>query len=142
MDFLSPIFIIGCICYFIYLIFELFARRHERKMLIEKLDPKDLPDFAKNGYSAFVSAPASNEQSRSYRMLRLGMFFAGLGFGLLVTGLLIIFYIKELQDDYYNYHSVLYTFVSSGCLVLSTAIFVLAGFVIEYRLRRKNDRQK
>lgn len=138
----EPIFIVGFICYFIYLIFELFARRVERKMLIEKLDPKDLPDFAKTGYSTFISAPLSNEQSKSYRMLRLGMIFAGLGFGLLVTGLLTIFYIKEMQEEYYNYHRVLDTFVSSGCVVLSTAIFVLVGFVIEYRLRRKNAKQE
>ena len=134
----EPIIVVGFICYFIYLIFELFARRNERKMLIEKLDPKDLPDFAKSGYSAFLPAAGANTPVKSYGMLRLGMFFAGLGFGLLLAGFLTAYSLTTLIED----HRALFGFVAPGCVVLCTSIFVLVGFLIEYRLRRKDAKQK
>lgn len=61
----------------IYKLFELFVKRKERMMLIEKMGDKLTPEVFKNGIFYLPS-------SFSFGGLRLGCLLLGLGLGLLV----------------------------------------------------------
>jgi hypothetical protein len=87
MDFITVPVITGIVFYFVYMTFELFARKKERLMLIEKLGmniaPSD-PEILKVQFGSLLPA----FKRTSFTSLRIGCLLLGLGIGLL-AGLLI-----------------------------------------------------
>lgn len=83
-NFLTPIFVTATICLTIYKLFELFVRRKERNMSVEKLS--EIPVEKLSGFSArlpFIHEPELG-RSWSFAVLRIGMLLLGIGVGLLV----------------------------------------------------------
>jgi hypothetical protein len=93
MDFIIAPLVTGIIFYFTYMTFELFARRKERMLLIEKmgqnLTPID-PSILKSQLQTLL--PTFSK--KSFIALRFGCLFVGIGLGLLV-GLYICLSIKD-----------------------------------------------
>ena len=90
---LQPIFIVGFVMLAVYKIFELFAKRNERILFIEKLanlceneDDKEKPLKLK---LPFIS---SNDSDFGYWPLRISLLLIGIGAGCLLAFFLQIIY--------------------------------------------------
>ena len=82
MDFITAPLIVGIITLGIYKLFELFACRRERIMLIEKLGEKmSQTDLELNGK---ICLPDFNRPQLSFGALKGGCLLLGVGLGLLV----------------------------------------------------------
>lgn len=121
MNFIMVPTIIGIVTLGIYKLFELFARRRERMMLIEKLDPSQL---VSNNPGDFRLA------SMTSGAMSFGCLLSGLGLGLLV-GFLISF--SANLDENWESKSVIY----GGSVLLFGGIGLITSVVVQRRLERK-----
>lgn len=79
MDFITIPAVVAMITWGIYKIFELFARRKERFMIIEKID------FSRSGdLQQTVNIGNIGEGGNKFFSLKFGCLLAGIGLGLLV----------------------------------------------------------
>lgn len=81
-NFLAPIFVTATICLTIYKLFELFVRRKERNIFIEKLS--EIPVQNLSGFSGRLPLPYGVGTSWNFVALRIGLLLLGIGVGLLV----------------------------------------------------------
>jgi len=138
MDFIIAPLVTGIIFYFIYMTFELFARRDERLKLIERIGQNLTPTDTSVLKVDFGSLLPSFKK-KSFSSLRIGCLLTGLGFGLLV-GLFICLFIKsEMQIDnnhweWNNFYSVAY-----GSSVM---LFGGLGLLISYLIESKSAKNE
>ena len=122
---LFPAIIVLGIAYAIYKLFELYARRKERIMMIEKLSIGDSgiapPDIAK-----WFSPPTSNS---SFGALRIGLLLTGIGLGLGIT--VILNYCMDIQR--YE-REVLYL----ASMLLFGGLGLTIAYLIEQKKRKKD----
>lgn len=118
--------------WFVYLVFELFVRRDERKMLIEKMVPSEESDVSK-----FLPPRISRfdlgifqKVHRNYG-LRIGLLMIGIGVGLLSGFLLDSFSSAYPGNRDWQTPSIIYT----ACVCLCGGV----AFVIAYVLERKHE---
>jgi len=120
---LFPAIIVLGIAYAIYKLFELYARRKERIMMIEKLSIGEgvviSPDFAK-----LFSPPTPTSWA-----LRLGLLLAGLGLGL---GIAIV--MKQCMNLDGNDRDVLYF----ALMLFFGGLFMSISYLIEQKNRKKD----
>jgi len=136
MDFIVAPFVVGIIFYFIYMTFELFARKEERMKLIDKIGQNLVPSDT----SALNSLlPAFKK--KSFTSLRFGCLFVGIGLGLL-TGLLLCLWIKtglQLTDSSWevrNFYSVAY----GSSVLLFGGLGLLISYFIESKSVKKGEK--
>lgn len=103
-----------------YKLFELFAGRKERMMLIEKLSDKLTPELLGKG-------PMYLPTNLSFSGLRLGCLLIGLGLGLLVG-----FFIVDVALRIHDASSVVY----GACVLLFGGAGLLVSYLIENRCRK------
>lgn len=120
--------------WFVYLVFELFVRRDERKMLIEKMVSSEKCDVSK-----FLTPCISRfdlgifqKVHRNYG-LRIGLLMVGIGTGLLVGFLLDTFSTFNFPNRGRETSSIIYT----ACVCLCGGV----AFVIAYVQERKHEMQ-
>lgn len=107
----------------LYKLFELFACRKERMMLIEKLGDTLTPDDLKQGI-------AYSPVSFSFGGLRWGCLLLGLGLGL-ITGFFIV---DASGRDDYNVTSTVY----GACVLIGGGLGLIVSYLIElYQVRKK-----
>jgi hypothetical protein len=129
MDFLVAPLVVGIICYFTYMVFELFARKSERMKIIEKMGENFSPiDTSAVGMQ--LSSLLPSFPKKSFSALRFGALLTGLGFGLIV-GLLLALFLK----DYY--HLVGNREIDSICYCASLLLFGGLGLLIAYIVEKK-----
>lgn len=127
MDFITIPLVCGIIFSTTYGLFELFVRRKERLLIIEKLADKlnnsaDISQLKLMSYKGFnISASA----------LRIGCLLIGLGIGLLV-GLFL-----NLGLNLRNYGSDYVSVAYGASVLLFGGIGLLVAFLIEVKLNRK-----
>lgn len=143
MDFVIMPLVVFIITFGIYSLFELFARRKERMMMIEKmsegLDPNKMLDVMSPMYKT----------RRSFSSLKAGCLLAGLGLGL-VVGMLLTLYaipVKEVSglDESQLYYlrrttMEMRSIIYGGSLLLFGGAGLLAAFMVENSVR-KNDKK-
>ena len=133
MNFLEAPLTTGIVFYFIYMIFELFARRDERLKLIEKMGltaaPID-PSILKSQFSSLLPS----FKKKSFTALRMGCLFAGLGLGLLI-GLFICLNIRNFTVFDNNWERDSLYSVAYGAPVL---IFGGFGLIISFLIEKKD----
>lgn len=118
--------------WFIYRVFELFVRREERKMLIDKMvqgEKIDIGNFL-SPYILRISTGLSQSINRN-NALRIGLVLLGIGCGLLCG--FYINYNLPLQD-YHDYHE-----ISSIVYTASICIFGGAAFIIAYLMEHSHQ---
>ena len=80
MDFITAPLVVGFICLGIYALFELFVRRKERLLIIEKISERmDIADLGKR-----LSLPSYSLPRFSFSSLKTGCLLMGIGLGILV----------------------------------------------------------
>ena len=137
MNFIVPPLVVGIIFYFIYMTFELFARKTERLNLIEKMGQSLTPTDDSVLKSQFTSLLPSFSK-KSFTSLRIGCLLAGLGLGLLV-GLFIFLYIRNTINIEHHWERETFASISYGAPLL---VFGGLGLIISYIIERrdiKND---
>ena len=116
----------------IYKLFELFAGRRERMMLIEKMGDKLTPETFKNGIMYRPSL-------YSFGGLRIGCLLLGLGAGLLVVYMLACTTQPDYLSDNYPYTvkeavSIIY----GACVLLGGGLGLVISYLIEKEQWKKN----
>jgi hypothetical protein len=121
---LAGIFIVGFIVLGIYKYLELFAKRKERIMFIEKFfencDKKDLSN-------SFPKLPVSFEstgQNFSYWSLRFSLLLTGIGIGCLLAFLTANYFQKDMRYDTGGF--IIFAYISTF-----GGIGLLASYLIE-----------
>ena len=136
MNFLEAPLTVGIVFFFIYMIFELFARKDERIRLIEKMGQSLGPidsSVLKSQFSTLL--PSFNK--KSFTALRMGCLFAGLGLGLLI-GLFICLYIRNSYVFEHHWERDTLYSVAYGAPVL---IFGGIGLIISYLIEKKDTKK-
>ena len=128
-DLFPAIMVLG-IAYAIYKLFELYARRKERIMMIEKMSFSEgvinPPDVTK-----WFSTPIPK-----FGALRVGLLFVGIGLGLTIA--LIMNYCMGPFPNLSEYHSM----ANWGTLYFSLMmLFGGLGLVIAYLIEQKNQKK-
>ena len=125
MDFIMVPSVLGVIGYLIYKIFELYVRRRERIMLIEKLSSKEI--------EGNITMEDINLSSNSYSALKGGCLLAGLGLGLLIGFIIVASVFPDMGNYYYEVRGIVY----GSCVLLFGGLGLLAAFVLEIKLSKK-----
>ena len=126
---LTPILICGILMLGFYKIIELFVRRRERQMLIEKIEKLDSTSFDLLRYNF-----GRQNESSAYWPLRIGAALVGLGFGIGLSLLAIRFY---PMPDYLNWE--VFSYLQSFGLLMGAGAGLLTAFVVERKLRQKKE---
>jgi len=140
MDFISIPATFGIGAFAFYKIVELFVRKKERLMIIDKLSSLEGISSEKLDFSKLF--PQDTSDKGQYLALRFGSLIMGLGLGLLIG-----YFIGH--DSYQNLpfnsdNEVYYRLRESIGLIYgaSTLLFgglgLVTGFIIEYRIRKNS----
>ena len=133
MDMLFVAIITLGIAYAIYKLFELYARRKERMLMIEKMSFGDgtvaPPDFTK-----WFSPPTTSLTSWA---LRLGLLMAGLGLGLGIA--IIMRFCMGQFDGMTDYESRdAWYFLNFALMMLFGGLALAIAYLIEQKNRKKD----
>ena len=127
---LTPVFICGFFILGLYKIIELYARRRERIMLIEKIERLDSAAWD------ILRMNFSSGRDSAYWPLRIGALLVGLGAGILLSVMIFLnvaFNCSNIVERWLSTREYIYT---CGPL-LGAGLGLLVAFVIEYRLKNR-----
>jgi hypothetical protein len=131
MEFIAVPLIVWICVSGVYGLFELFARRGERKAMIEKMGDR-LDSSLLEGKFNLLNLPA-----QSFSSLKIGCLLAGLGLGLLVGLLIATMLISNDYSNLENWRIRDLTGVAYGASVLLFGgIGLLTSFVIENKMNK------
>lgn len=127
MDFIMVPAVMGIITLGIYKLFELFVRKKERLMIIDKIGDKLTPDIL-NGKIDF----STDIPKLSFSALKFGCLFVGLGIGLLVAFAVHYNFADFVENAYY-----LRSAVYGSCVLLFGGLGLLIAFIVELKVSKK-----
>ena len=127
MDFIMVPAVIGIITLGIYKLFELFVRKKERLMIIDKIGDKLTPDIL-NGKIDF----STDIPKLSFSALKIGCLFVGLGIGLLVA-FAVHYNFADFVASSYQIRGAVY----GSCVLLFGGLGLLIAFIIELKISKK-----
>lgn len=131
-DFISVPLVFLIVAFFLYKFFELLICRKERRMIIERMDPASLLDYAKiSGLRVGGGVPSESPRPRHAAAwpLRIGAVLAGLGLGA-VGGRILA---ANVCLNYSN------TDIVAGCVLFMGGLGLLIAFIVEYKLYDQRD---
>ena len=140
MNFIVAPFVTGIVFYFMYMTFELFARRKERMNLIEKigqnLAPAD-PSLLKFEFSSLL--PFGSK--KSFTSLRIGCLLTGLGLGLLVGLFLCLYIITDIKPGNSHWErDNIYSVAYGASVLLFGGLGLLVSYIIESKSSKKEEK--
>ncbi len=127
LDFIMVPAVFGIITLGIYKLFELFVRKKERLIIIDKIGDKLTPDIL-NGKIDF----STNIPKFSFSALKFGCLFMGFGIGLLVAFAVHYNFADFVQNAYY-----LRSAVYGSCVLLFGGLGLLIAFIVELKISKK-----
>lgn len=127
------------VAFFLYKFFELIICRKERRMIIERMDPASLLDYAKiSGLRVGGGVPFVSPRPRHAAAwpLRIGAVLVGLGLGAVVGRILAASLCSNGSniDIYYSN-----TDIVAGCVLFMGGLGLLIAFIVEYKLYDQRD---
>lgn len=138
MDFITAPLVVGFICLGIYALFELFVRRKERLLIIEKISERmDVTDLGKR-----LSLPSYSLPRFSFNSLKAGCLLMGIGMGILVGfffNLIIAAYRHSL--DFYNEYQAISSAYGASVLLFGGLGLIIA-FIIETKMKKKGSKDE
>ena len=126
MDFIAIPTVIGIITLGIYKLFELFACRKERLLMIEKMGDNFSPEMLKEKISF------SSVGNLSFSALKFCCLFMGIGLGILVA-----FFINYNMADFLDSMRRSDSFLYGSCVLLFGGMGLLVAFLVELQLNKK-----
>lgn len=134
-DFIITPLVFLIVAFFLYKFFELIICRKERRMIIERMDPASLLDYAKiSGLRVGGGVPSESPRPRHAAAwpLRIGAVLVGLGLGAVVGRILAANLC--LNENYYSN-----TDIVAGCVLFMGGLGLLIAFIVEYKLYDQRD---
>ena len=130
MDFITAPLVVGFICLGIYALFELFVRRKERLLIIEKISERmDIADLGKR-----LSLPFS------FSSLKTGCLLMGIGLGILVGFFCnLIVAANSHSLDFRNEYEAISSAYGASVLLFG-GLGLIVAFVIETNMKKKEDK--
>ena len=128
MDFITVPLTFGVVTLGIYKLFELYACRKERLLMIEKLGDKCSADILKEKIY-----PSLGLGKISFSALKLGCLLVGLGLGLFVAFLINVNVVYFFEEYGWNMKSVLY----GSCVFFFGGLGLLIAFLVELKINKK-----
>ena len=119
--------VVGIITLGIYKLFELFVRKKERLIIIDKIGDKLTPDIL-NGKIDF----STDIPKLSFSALKFGCLFMGLGIGLMVAFAVHYNFADFVENAYY-----LRSAVYGSCVLLFGGLGLLIAFIVELKVSKK-----
>lgn len=127
LDFIMVPAVLGIITFGIYKLFELFVRKKERLIIIEKIGDKLSPDILNTKIEFPASVPNSSSAA-----LKFGCLFIGFGIGLLVAFAINYNFASFMESAYY-----IRSTVYGSCVLLFGGLGLIAAFIVELKLGKK-----
>ena len=127
LDFIMVPAVVGIITLGIYKLFELFVRKKERLIIIDKIGDKLTPDVL-NGKIDF----STNIPKFSFSALKFGCLFMGLGIGLLVA-FAVHYNFADFVESSYQIRGAVY----GSCVLLFGGLGLLIAFIVELKVSKK-----
>ena len=127
MDFIMVPAVMGIITLGIYKLFELFVRKKERLMIIDKIGDKLTPEIL-NGKIDF----STNIPKLSSSAVKIGCLFMGLGIGMLVA-FAVHYNFADFVESSYQIRSAVY----GSCVLLFGGLGLLIAFIVELKVSKK-----
>lgn len=138
-DFISVPLVFLIVAFFLYKFFELIICRKERRMIIERMDPASLLDYAKiSGLRVGGGVPSESPRPRHAAAwpLRIGAVLVGLGLGAVGGRILAAnLCLNESNIDIYYSN----TDIVAGCVLFMGGLGLLIAFIVEYKLYDQRD---
>ena len=127
LDFIMVPAVVGIITLGIYRLFELFVRKKERLIIIDKIGDKLTPDIlsGKIDFSTYIP-------KFSFSALKFGCLFMGLGIGMLVAFAIHYNFASFVESTYYTRST-----VYGSCVLLFGGIGLIAAFIVELKINNK-----
>lgn len=132
MSYIANVFIVGIVFYSIYAVFELFARKNERKAMIEKLSDGIDTNVLESNLKVF-----SRGEFTSWA-IRIGCLLIGIGLGVLVSSIVKLSLLSTVHAD--NLRGFFNTF--DTMYLASSAFFGGIGLVVAYFIERNYTDKK
>lgn len=136
-DFISVPLVFLIVAFFLYKFFELLICRKERRMIIERMDPASLLDYAKiSGLRVGGGVPSESPRPRHAAAwpLRIGAVLVGLGLGA-VVGIIMVKQVC-LSDNLGGILGGVHEMIT-GCVLFMGGLGLLMAFIVEYKLYDK-----
>ena len=127
MDFIMVPAVMGIITLGIYKLFELFVRKKERLIILDKIGDKLTPEIL----SGKIDFP-TNIPKLSFSALKFGCLFIGLGIGMLVA-FAVHYNFADFVESSYQIKSAIY----GSCVLLFGGLGLIIAFIIELKISNK-----
>ena len=127
LDFIMVPAVVGIITLGIYRLFELFVRKKERLIIIDKIGDKLTPDILSGQIDFSTNIPKFSSSA-----LKFGCLFMGLGIGLLVAFAVHYNFADFVENAYY-----LRSAVYGSCVLLFGGLGLLIAFIVELKVSKK-----
>ena len=119
--------VIGIITLGIYKLFELFVRKKERLIIIDKIGDKLTPEILSGKIDFSTNIPKI-----SFSALKFGCLFVGLGIGMLVA-FAVHYNFADFVESSYQIRSAVY----GSCVLLFGGLGLLIAFIVELKVSKK-----
>jgi hypothetical protein len=127
MDFIMVPAVMGIITLGIYKLFELFVRKKERLIIIDKIGDKLTPEILSGKIDFSTNIPKLSSSA-----LKFGCLFMGLGIGLLVA-FAVHYNFADFVESSYQIRSAVY----GSCVLLFGGLGLITAFIVELKLGKK-----
>ena len=127
LDFIMVPAVVGIITLGIYKLFELFVRKKERLIIIDKIGDKLTPDILSGQIDFSTNIPKFSSSA-----LKFGCLFMGLGIGLLVA-FAVHYNFADFVESSYQIKSAIY----GSCVLLFGGLGLLIAFIVELKVSKK-----
>jgi len=140
MEFISIPITFGIGAYAFYKIVELFVRKKERLLIVDKLSSLEGISSEKLDFSKLF--PQEKGDKGQYLALRFGSLIVGLGLGLLVGYFLGLasysgYSVTSNNEMYYRVRDNLELIYGASTLLFG-GLGLIAGFLMEYKIRKNS----
>ena len=119
--------VVGIITLGIYRLFELFVRKKERLMIIDKIGDKLTPEILSGKIDFSTNIPKLSSSA-----LKFGCLFMGLGIGMLVA-FAVHYNFADFVESSYQIRSAVY----GSCVLLFGGLGLLIAFIVELKVSKK-----
>ena len=134
--------IVGTVSYFIYKLFELYARRKERLAMIEKLSAGIDPQILQNAFSPIRRLTCKESANNSWT-IRIGMLLLGVGLGISIAAIVDLSLVPPTNDNdnIYAFREAI-TVLYPACAAFFGGIGLISAYFIEKKYAKKEEELK